>query len=487
MYTLINPNLIVQKSDPFTTGIVYMPIGLAYFAAVLRQNKIKFGIIDAFGEAPQKSRFENGFVIRGLTTQDVVDKIAPQTKAFFLYAINLASHYSTIEIAKRLKQSFPKIPIIVFENTQAVTAYSLKAVQKDFYSVGVDYVLTGEVEEKGLKFVGALEKNGSSEELHTLLENDKQIEDLDKLPFPAWDLFPLQNYWNLRYAHGPFETKRYLPLLTSRGCPYPCRFCVIPETNNQKWRARSAENVVAEMEWFQKTLGVSEFHIEDVNPTINDERIQTLCQKIVEKKLKIIWKIAAGTKVESIKSEKTIEWMAKAGCRYISISPESGSPKIMQKIQKPFNIGHATQLVKAMNHFGIFSQACFVLGFPGEDDEDRKQTINLARLLTKAGIDEIAQFIITPVPGSKIYNEFSGFKNYSELTFSPSWRRDYKKLAKFRFRLYRRFLLWKLLYHPQKILRQIMNFLKLRFETKMEMTPYRALKTWGLILKARRI
>jgi radical SAM superfamily enzyme YgiQ (UPF0313 family) len=56
------------------------------------------------------------------------------------------------------------------------------------------------------------------------------ISDLDSLPFPAWALFPLENYWNLRFAHGPQTTERYLPLLTSRGCPYPCKFCVAPTT-----------------------------------------------------------------------------------------------------------------------------------------------------------------------------------------------------------------------------------------------------------------
>lgn len=104
-------------------------------------------------------------------------------------------------------------------------------------------------------------------------------------------------------------------------------------------------------------------------------------------------------------------------------------------------------------------------------------TAQLVHDLTRAGVDEIALFIVAPVPGSAIYEQFSGFAEYSELTFSPRWRRDFEELNRFRLGLYRQFILWKLRYFPSKIVRQAGNFLRRRFETKMEMTPYRALCT----------
>jgi radical SAM superfamily enzyme YgiQ (UPF0313 family) len=250
---------------------------------------------------------------------------------------------------------------------------------------------------------------------------------------------------------------------------------VVPATNTQRWRARSAKNVVDEIEYFVKNFGVNEFHIEDLDPTISDERIREICREIIDRKLNINWKIAAGTKVETIRSEETLDWMAKAGCRYISISPETGSPELLKKINKPFNLEHAVKLVKHMNKVGIRSQACFVLGFPEETDADRQMTWNLVKDMTKKGIDEIALFIITPVPGSEIFSKFKGFQTLSELNFTPTWREDYKKLSRFRLNLYIMFLLWKLIYHPLKIVRQAVNFFRRRFETKMEMVPYRAL------------
>ena len=78
--------------------------------------------------------------------------------------------------------------------------------------------------------------------------------------------------------------------------------------------------------------------------------------KIINRKLKIHWKICAGTKIESIKNEETIDLMQKSGCRYISISPESGSKNVMKSINKPFNLKHANRIIKRMNDKNIFSK-----------------------------------------------------------------------------------------------------------------------------------
>lgn len=488
MITLINPNLVVQSNDLFTTGVVYMPLTLAYFAGVIRKNGFQCLVIDAFGEKTCQIWEEKDFIFRGLSPSEVVDKIDDNSKVIFIYAGNLTYHASVIKLIKKISSSYRHIPLVVIENTEAVTAYSLRRVQHLLLDTGVDYLVTGEPEERGLDLLRAIiggtgkdglsatdgigfRKNGTTH----YIPPKKQIADLDMLPYPAWDLFPLSNYWKLHYAHGPFETKKYLPIQTSRGCKYRCNFCILPEMSNHQWRARSAKNVVDEMETHAAQFGVREFHIEDPNPTINNKRMGDISEEIIRRKLHVIWKIAAGTKIETIRDEATIGLMAKSGCRYISISPETGSPRILKKMNKPFNLDHAVRMINKMNKVGIYSQACFVLGYPGENDEDRQMTRQLVHDLTKVGVDEIAIFIITPVPGSAIFENFYGYIDYSQLNFSPSWRPDYIKLNQFRFNLYRHFLLWKLWYHPRKILRQPMSFLMRRFETKMEMIPYRAL------------
>jgi len=481
---LINPNLVVQRNDPFTTGIVYMPVSLAYVAASLREKGISVTVIDAFAQKPNRARSAGKFVMYGLEYEEVVKQVPDEIRVAFIYAINLTNHISTTGIVRALKKARPDLLIVILENTQAVTAYALRLVAHQFYEVGADYILTGEGDRRAVGLVEAF-LGGASKEAFSQLDGlgsrdfynapTSNIADLDALPFPAWDLFPLENYWNLRFAHGPQTTERYLPLLTSRGCPYPCTFCVVPATNNQKWRPRSAQNVVDEIEHFVLQYNVREFHVEDLDPTISDQRIREICNEILRRRLDVVWKIVAGTKVETIRNEETIELMAEAGCRYISISPETGSPRLLKQMRKPFNLDHAVRLVKRMNEVGIRSQACFILGYPGETAADLKMTWDLVRGLTRQGVDEIALFVITPVPGSAIHKEFQGYKSLSELNFSPTWRGDYRRLSRFRLRLYVSFLLWKIRYHPLKILRQPFNFLRRRFETKMEMVPYRAM------------
>jgi len=241
---------------------------------------------------------------------------------------------------------------------------------------------------------------------------------------------------------------------------------------------RSAKNVVDEMEFFYSMYKIQEFHIEDVDPTISDKRFREICQEIISRGLKISWKIVSGTKIETIRDEKTIDLMAQAGCRYVSISPESGSPNVLKLMKKPFDLAHAERLAAHMSKVGIKLQICFVLGFPGETVEDLQMTWDLVRRLTRKGIDEIALFIVTPVPGSAIYDSIGGYGSLSELNFSPVWRDDYERLSRFRLALYRHFLLWKLIHHPLKFLKQPLNFLLRRFETKMEMVPYRVLAIW---------
>ena len=390
-----------------------------------------------------------------------------------------------MNILRAAKEKLRDVPVIILENTQAVTAYSLQQVMDTFFEAGADYVITGEPELRVRRFLDALLMDCNEESLKDIdglgtpryyTPSSSFIENLDELPYPAWDLFPIKSYWKLHYAHGPQSSNRYLPLLTSRGCPYNCRFCVVPTTNQQRWRPRSAINVVDEIEFFVTNYQVKEFHIEDLDPTISDQRIREICTGIIQRKLDIIWKIAAGTKVETIRDESTVDLMARAGCRYISISPETGSADVLKLMNKPFNLDHAVKMVRSMNQMGIKSQACFVLGFPGENEDDLEKTQNMVHDLTRVGVDEIALFIITPVPGSAIFDQLKGYRSLSEMNFTPTWREDFHHLNRFRLNLYIRFLWWKARYHPTKIIRQPFHFLFRNFETKMEMVPYRALR-----------
>lgn len=486
---LINPNVAVQKNDWLTTGIVYMPIGLAEFAAALQEAGFSLDVIDAFGEAPHSWWEMDRFCFRGLTPHSVVHRLRASYGAVVIYAINIASHVSVLALIRALKKSCPAVPLVILENTQAVTAYSLRQVQEEFYEAGADFIVTGEAEESGVALLRHITSTSWKEissipgvgfrqhgRIHYSVPTRPALS-LDTLPLPAWHLFPLENYWRLGYAHAPLSSRRYLPLLTSRGCPYPCQFCVIPETNDRMWRAKSPQRVVDEMDGLSQRFHVTEFHIEDVDPTINEQRIQDICYLLLKRKLGFTWKLGSGTKVETLRDERTITLMAQAGCRYISISPESGSARVLNNMKKPFHDGHAKNMIRSMAASGIMSQACFVLGYPGEEERDRRLTWSMVRDFVRMGVDEIALFIIAPLPGSALFLEMRGYKSYSDLTFSPSWRQDYALLRRWMFKLYALFLFERLVRHPYRFVKQMKRSLTGGYETKMEMTLKRAWDT----------
>lgn len=170
--------------------------------------------------------------------------------------------------------------------------------------------------------------------------------------------------------------------------------------------------------------------------------------------------------------------MKKANVCYFSASPETGSEKVLKLMNKPFNYEHFNNLVRKANNLGIKIQACFILGFPGEKEEDRKLTEKYIIKLAKLGVDEIAVYILTPLPGAKIYEEkLFEFQDYEELSFSPRWRTDYKLLNKWRKKCFLKFLLYKSRYHPVKAAKNVLNLITGNFETKMEMSAYRLIKT----------
>jgi len=490
-FIFINPNLVVQKNDPLTTGIVYMPVGMAYAAGTAQQAGLTVNVIDSYGLAPFRVRSQGKFWFFGLDDASVVQRLPADARAIFVYAINLTSHLSTVGLVRAVKAAYPKIPVVVLENPHSVTAYALRQTDAVFYEAGADYILTGPYEDVLPDLLRSLSSDDKADDAIRRCSGMGGRDffnpavfgagtECKKYPHPAWELFPLKNYWSLHFAHGPLTQSKYLPILSSRGCPFNCRFCVTPATTQRHWQGRSPREVVDEMEHWQKTLQVSEFHFEDLNPTVSEERIKGICQEILGRDLKITFKIVSGTKAETLSSQDTLKLMHQAGCRYISVSPETGSPRVLKAMGKTVDMPHILRLIKNMDSLGIRSQACFVLGFPGETDEDRDLTRQAVIDVIKSGVDEIAVFIITPVPGADIFKELDGYNSLSDLNFTPVWRADYAILSAFRRRLYRMFLLKKLLLFPVKFLRQPWRFIIRRFETKMEMVPYRALVLFGL-------
>jgi len=151
------------------------------------------------------------------------------------------------------------------------------------------------------------------------------VEDLDKLEFPEWDLIDPRTYPVA--PQGTF-TKRLpvAPILTSRGCPYECTYCGVKSNTGRKYRTRSPENVIAEIELLVSKYAVREIHIEDDNFTLDRNRVVRFCNLLIDKKIDISWACPNGVRLDTLDAD-ILKLMERAGCYSFAIGIESGSPK----------------------------------------------------------------------------------------------------------------------------------------------------------------
>tara|TARA_R110000868_G_C10971850_1_gene770128 strand:+ start:10005 stop:11585 length:1581 start_codon:yes stop_codon:yes gene_type:complete len=476
--------VVCHNLDPHT-GIPFMPHMAAHLGGALHHAGYDVQVIDAFGLQPNKVRIHDEFMFLGEDEYWIERNIRENTEAIFIYCRTMAEYVPIMRIVGVLKDKRPNVRIALFENIQSVTSFSLNEISDDLLNGGCDVLVMGEPEQRAQELAIALiEKRadyGAISGVAWMVDGKVQKslaepfnKSLDDLPLPLWERFPLKGYWIAGFAHAPNTERKFLPILTSRGCPYRCTFCISPSLN-PNWRGRSAKSVVDEMEYFYRVMGITEFHVSDLDPTVNDKRTKAICEDIISRCLPITWKLAQGTKIETIKSEKTLELMKKSGVTFVAFSPESGSPRMLEVFNKPFDHEHALKMLRKMSELGIHTQACFIGGVPSEEKEDRLQSLSYLKKLMKAGLDEVAVYVFAPIPGAKLSQSLKGYATYSQCTFSPTWRDDYDEINAYRFQMYRLYFCM-LFLQPVKVFKRAIGFLSGRHHTKMEMSIKKQIK-----------
>lgn len=482
---LVSPRLAIQKGDFLGSGVPYWPVELAVLAQHLRESGRTVNVIDLFGSGTGRFAERGDHYMQGVPIDDFADSAAvAMAEIVVVYAISYMSHGEVLELVAWFRHRRPGVPVLVMENAQAVTAYSLPRVADSLFDAGASALAIGDVWINWDQIERALldPQHPSPENLRRAAERDadpaawrRLRKTVSRHPTPAWDLFPVRGYWKLPYAHGP-KQRRYLPVLTSRGCPYPCDFCVVPETNDRRWRGDEASAVVDMLLELRDRHEVRDFQIEDLNPTVRSDRWTAIAEELVRRDAGIRFSFVSGTKAETVKLDQ-VELLSKAGCRFISISPESGSKSVMKSIGKPFNYDHGLKLVSACREHGIRTQACFLVGHPAETQEDREASLAYLRAMVRAGLDEAAIFIVAPFAGSKLYAnqriELRGALR-SLPSFTPKGRADFGEVEAARKRMIRVFFVEKLRRGPDLWLQGVRAIVG-RPQTKMENLPLRVL------------
>lgn len=216
---------------------------------------------------------------------------------------------------------------------------------------------------------------------------------LDDLPFPAYDLLNLRNYFP--------KSQRIAPMITSRGCPYQCTFCSSSRITGKRWRGRSPENVMKEIQLLHERYGVSDITFIDDLFTFDHRRVKEICSTMILDMDDVTWTCSTRADILARHPEMA-NWLKKAGCHTLYIGAESGSQRILDRIKKGIRLNQIVRSVKLAKDAGLGIVLSFILGIPGESKEDIESTIEFACKLDP----DLAQFTIcTPYPGTPMYDE----------------------------------------------------------------------------------
>lgn len=204
------------------------------------------------------------------------------------------------------------------------------------------------------------------------------IRNLDALPFPALHVLSFEDY-NFQLSVPGHKSLRAAPVLSSRGCPFRCNFCATSKVWGSKWRFRSPENILTEIEQLKRTYDLEAIWFVDDNFNASSKRLLSICQKLVESKLDLKW--VCNIRVDNVKREH-LESMAEAGCVSVEFGAESGSQRILDKIvRKGITVQQVRDVDQWCDELGIVTDAQFIISHPTETLDEAKETVNLMKSL----------------------------------------------------------------------------------------------------------
>ncbi len=222
----------------------------------------------------------------------------------------------------------------------------------------------------------------------------EHIKDINMLPMPAYDLFPMD-----RYVAQVTHVKLYPSyiMLNSRGCCYQCAFCHANAIHGRRIRHRSPDNVIKEMLYLKDNFGAKGISFYDSTFTIKRNWVVELCNKMIEKNVGLAWE--CNTRTDKV-DEELLTLMKKAGCWGVNFGIESGNQKSLDLIRKANTVEQNTKSVKTALKIGLFVVGTYIICLPGENEEDVINTINYAREL---GTHQALFYLPIPYPKTLLY------------------------------------------------------------------------------------
>lgn len=381
MFVFVNPRRRYSRLNIWRyINPVIPPIGLAVLAATLEEQGVSVQIIDAHAEQ--------------LSDIDILKRVGNP-----LY-IGITSTTPEIGEAKRLsklfRESLPRTKIIMggvhptVEHVALIEDGSCDAVVRGEGELPVTYIA------QGVHWSDVPSLTWRDEQGNAVVNPDGGVTaDIDKSPFPAYHLLPMHKY---RPALGAAKRSPAMGIITSRGCPGGCNFCV-SGSNPEKTRYVSPERVIEHIVFLQERYGVKEILFYDDTFTGSRHRVEEICRLIIDKGLDVSWVCFA--RVDTVTPD-LLSLLKQAGCHQISYGIESPDAGTLALMNKRINVTKVQQAVCWAQAAGLDVRGAFMLGSPGETVEAMHKTIGYAIDL---GIDYAMFNITTPFPGTRLYEQ----------------------------------------------------------------------------------
>jgi anaerobic magnesium-protoporphyrin IX monomethyl ester cyclase len=389
------PKKVLLITPPYHCGVLesagsWMPLGMVYVAGSLQNSGYDVKIYDAM------TKFHTFDDIKKYITE-----YSPDAVGTAAYTSSLYDAISILRIAKEVNPSIITMLGGIHSN------FCWEEILRKEGKI-IDFIIRGEGEITTTELLNNIfagkepDVPGIAYTGHGKIVATKEkplIKDLDSLP-AAWNLIEWKDY--------SFKTKKNSILAvvsSSRGCTQKCTFCSQRLFWKEKWRGRSPENFVAELEYLNKTYGVDVAMIADETPTFDRERWEKILDLLIEKKLDI--EILMETRVDDILRDKDImHKYSGAGILHIYVGAESASQDTLDRYNKNLKIEQSKEAIDLINNEGIISETSFVLGMPDETPSSIDAAIKLAKYYNP----DLAFFLaIAPWPYSDIYKELAPY------------------------------------------------------------------------------
>ena len=391
-----------QRSPAVTkSGTLYFPMWLAYAAGVLEDAGFEVDLVDAPAE--------------GYDIEYVLSRAKKFNPKMLVSDTSTPSIFNDVEIAARLKANLPEaFVILVGTHVSALAEETLKidtrvdAIARYEYDYTLREIALALRDGRDIKEIEGI----SYRKGNIIIHNTERafIEDLDKIPFVSRSY---KKYLNISNYFNPNALYPMVTITTSRGCPFRCTFCVYPQTlMGRRFRLRSIENVVSEMEYIVKNFPQAKaIFFEDDTLTVNKQRCIQLSEAIIEKGIKISWTANArvGLDIEAMKK------MRAAGCRCLCVGFESGSQVILDNMKKAIRLEEMFKFVRNAKKAGFLIHGCFMAGLPGETKDTLKETLELAKRLKP---DTVQFYPVMVYPGTEAYDWYKDRKLIATDDFS---------------------------------------------------------------------